>query len=196
MAANSPAPIKAVVGLGNPGEQYDRTRHNAGFWLVDELIRRFGGSLSSDKKFHGLAGNISIGSAQIRLLEPSTFMNESGRAVGALAKYYNLEPEQILIVHDELDLPAGTVRLKRGGGHGGHNGLRDSIRHIGPDFARARVGIGHPGHKSQVLGYVLKRASLADQKLIDDSIDRLSSAIESMAAHGWDYAVKALHTKS
>lgn len=195
MAANRPAPIKAIVGLGNPGEKYDRTRHNAGFWLIDELIRRHAGSLSADRKFHGLVGAINLGSYTLRLLKPSTFMNESGRAINALSDYYGLAPEQVLVVHDELDLPPGTVRLKKGGGHGGHNGLRDSIRHIGADFARARVGIGHPGHKSQVLGYVLKRPSGADQQLIDDAISRLATEIESMTAHGWDQAVKQLHTK-
>jgi len=149
--------LRAVVGLGNPGAEYARTRHNAGFWFADLVAAETGGAFRTEARFHGDFTKVRFAGTELLLLKPMTFMNRSGQAVQALASYFKIEPEAILIAHDELDLPAGSARLKRGGGHGGHNGLRDLHAHLGEAYARLRIGIGHPGHKSQVLGHVLGR---------------------------------------
>lgn len=193
--SNNPS-IRALIGLGNPGAEHAQQRHNAGFWYLDALLRtQQGVSFSANKKMQGEVSRLSLAGEDIHLLKPMTYMNRSGQAVQALMTYYKLKPQELLVIHDELDLPAGTLRLKRGGGHGGHNGLRDIIRHIGADFARLRVGIGHPGDKSQVLGYVLKSPSSNDQKLIDDS---LLTAVDNTALilSDWQRATQKLHTKS
>ena len=148
--------IRLVVGLGNPGKDYSSTRHNAGFWWVENLASIRHAQLKPENKFYGLAGRTTQGGNELWLLEPQTYMNASGRAVAALARFYKITPEEILVVHDELDLPPGEVKLKKGGGHGGHNGLRDIISQLGTtDFWRLRLGIGHPGDKAAVVDYVL-----------------------------------------
>ena len=163
--------IKLIVGLGNPGQQYAQTRHNAGFWFVERIANDFNISLSQDKKFHGLVGRGQVHGADVRLLLPDTFMNKSGDAVVPMVNFYNIANDELLIAHDELDLPTGNMRLKFGGGHGGHNGLRDIVPHIGADFYRLRLGIGHPGHKSKVSGYVLGKPTSDEQIALDLMLD-------------------------
>ncbi|MDO6746955.1 aminoacyl-tRNA hydrolase [Gilvimarinus sp. 1_MG-2023] len=190
-------PVQLIVGLGNPGAEYDRTRHNAGADLVSELARQAGTSLSPEKKFFGDTARILLGNRQVHLLIPTTFMNRSGQAIGALAQFYKIDPEAILVAHDELDLEPGIARLKIGGGHGGHNGLRDTIACLGnnKNFARLRIGIGHPGHASKVTGHVLKRAGRDEQQLIDDSIDKAIKALPLAVKGEWNQAMHQLHTK-
>ncbi len=190
-------PLQLIVGLGNPGAEYRGTRHNAGADLVAELARRHSLSLNAESKFFGATARLRLGGADVRLLNPSTFMNRSGQAVAALAGFFKIPPAAILVAHDELDLAPGTARLKHGGGHGGHNGLRDIISALGNErgFARLRIGIGHPGSASQVTAYVLKRASATDQQLIDQSIDAAIEALPLAAAGNWNQAMKQLHTK-
>lgn len=190
-------PIKLIVGLGNPGQEYDRTRHNAGADFVTELARQASVNLAPDKKFFGLAAKAIINNRPVHLLIPTTFMNRSGQAIAALANFYKIEPEEILVAHDELDLEPGVARLKHGGGHGGHNGLRDTISSLGnnKNFARLRLGIGHPGNAKQVVGYVLKKASQADQQLIDDASYEATRVMPEVVTGDWNSAMKALHTK-
>jgi PTH1 family peptidyl-tRNA hydrolase len=165
--------IKLIVGLGNPGQEYESTRHNAGFWWVDEFARRHATQFRVESKFHGLVARMQAQGRDIWLLKPQTFMNASGRAVVALALFYKILPDQILVVHDELDLPPGAARLKLGGGHGGHNGLKDIIAHLGVrEFWRLRIGIGHPGERSEVVNYVLKPPRKEEQPLIDEALQR------------------------
>lgn len=163
--------IKLIVGLGNVGDAYKDTRHNAGFWFAQTLADRFNISLTHDKKFHGDVGRGTIYGSDVRILLPDTLMNRSGQAVVPLASFYQIRPEEILIAHDELDIGVGSVRLKFGGGHGGHNGLRDIVPHIGSDFYRLRIGIGHPGHASKVSSWVLSRPSVDDKIAIEQAID-------------------------
>ena len=188
--------IKLIVGLGNPGAEYDRTRHNAGADFVSELARQHGASLSPEAKFFGLSARIIMGSQDLRLLIPTTFMNLSGKAIAAMANFYKIEPENILVAHDELDLDPGVARLKHGGGHGGHNGLRDTIKALGnnKDFARLRLGIGHPGNAKQVASFVLKKAPQAEQQLIDDAIYEATKVMPLAAKGEWNSAMKELHT--
>lgn len=163
--------ISLIVGLGNPGTEYAQTRHNAGFWYVERLAQRYGISLKSESRFHGLTGRGQIEGHDVRLLLPSTFMNRSGQAVVPMAKFFQVSPAQLLIAHDELDLASGVIRLKSGGGHGGHNGLRDIVPHLGAEFHRLRIGIGHPGHRDKVTGHVLGKAPVAEQALLDQALD-------------------------
>ncbi|NKF23621.1 aminoacyl-tRNA hydrolase [Solimonas marina] len=186
--------LHAIVGLGNPGPEYARTRHNTGFWFVDGLAAGAGVPFRTESKFHGQLARISLGGQDVLLLKPSTFMNRSGQAVQALAQFYKLAPTSILIAHDELDLPAGTMRLKAGGGHGGHNGLRDIHKVLGESYLRLRIGIGHPGDKNLVLNYVLGRASKNDEQSILDAFDDAGAAIETWLSRGWERAVTQLHT--
>ena len=166
------ARVQLIVGLGNPGKDYQDTRHNAGFWFVDELARQLGVSFKSEKKFQAEAVRCHLAGEECWLLKPQTFMNHSGQSVQALSNFYKLPVESILIVHDELDLDVGVVRLKDGGGHGGHNGLRDIIDKIGSNsFLRLRIGIGHPGDKSRVTGHVLNKVSMDDRIDIERAID-------------------------
>ncbi|MAT52683.1 MAG: aminoacyl-tRNA hydrolase [Porticoccaceae bacterium] len=190
-------PVKLIVGLGNPGSQYDRTRHNAGADFVSALVRRHNVELREAKKFFGLAGKLTLQGRDIRLLIPTTYMNRSGQSVAALANFYSLAPAEILVAHDELDLPPGVARLKIGGGHGGHNGLRDTIQSLANsrDFARLRLGIGHPGHASQVVDYVLRRAPDGEQKLLEQAIDAALYVLPQLAAGRWNDAMKALHSR-
>ncbi|WP_252178981.1 aminoacyl-tRNA hydrolase [Endozoicomonas sp. 4G] len=188
--------IKLVVGLGNPGAQYDDTRHNAGFWYVEQLARAYGASLQPEKKFFGLAARVTINGQDVRLLNPTTFMNRSGQAVGAISTFFKIPPQSILVVHDELDLPAGVGRLKQGGGHGGHNGLRDIISALGnnKDFLRLRLGIGHPGDSKEVVNYVLSKPSVADRQKIDSVIDEAVRISPEAFSGARAKAVQELHT--
>lgn len=191
------SPVRLIVGLGNPGNEYVQTRHNAGFWLVDALLRRFNGAaLSEDSKFFGLTGQLTIGSQTCRLLLPTTFMNRSGQSVAAMANFYKIAAEEILVAHDELDIAPGTVRLKTGGGHGGHNGLRDIISSLGnqKNFGRLRIGIGHPGNAKQVSNYVLKKAPEQEQRWIEDSIDETVRHFEAVVKGEWQIAMNDIHS--
>ena len=188
--------LRLIAGLGNPGAGYVSTRHNAGFWFADRVAEAFAGSFRVQSRFNGELAEVQVGSDKLILLKPTTFMNKSGLAVQAAASFYKLEADQILVVHDELDLPPGTARLKRGGGHGGHNGLRDIHRHLGADYLRLRVGIGHPGTKDLVHDYVLGRPGKADEQAIRDSLEDALRAVEAMLRHGWDHALKQLHTRA
>lgn len=174
--------IKLIVGLGNPGAEYLLTRHNAGFWFVQHLAQQFNIALSPDKKFHGVTGRGQIFGSDVRLLLPLTFMNKSGQSVVPMVKYYGIDNDELLIAHDELDLSPGVIKLKTGGGHGGHNGLRDITPHIGNDFHRLRIGIGHPGHKSKVSGHVLSKASNDDQVMIDSALSAAFDALPLLLA--------------
>jgi PTH1 family peptidyl-tRNA hydrolase len=166
------ADIRLIVGLGNPGAQYQDTRHNAGFWFVDEVARIAGATLRPEPRFHGLAAKVMFDTHELWLLQPTTFMNRSGQATAALARFYKIAPEQILIAHDEIDLPVGQIKLKYAGGHGGHNGLRDLHAHLGtPNYWRLRLGVDHPGSKDLVVDYVLHAPSKVDRAKIDSTID-------------------------
>ncbi|MDD5240314.1 MAG: aminoacyl-tRNA hydrolase [Sulfuricella sp.] len=190
------AGIRLIVGLGNPGRDYEATRHNAGFWWVDAVAAEKSAMLKPEKKFHGLAARLAINAGELWLLEPDTFMNASGRAVGALAGFYKITPEEILVVHDELDLPPGTVRLKQGGGHGGHNGLKDIIAHLGtPEFWRLRLGIGHPGDRNAVVNFVLNVPQRAEQELIESAIEASRVALPQLLSGDFPAAMLKLHTK-
>lgn len=188
--------IQLIVGLGNPGAEYENTRHNAGAWLVERLARSEGVRLAPEKKFHGYAGKARIKGQDCWLLIPTTFMNLSGQAVQALATFYRINPESILVVHDELDLPAGQARFKTGGGHGGQNGLRDIISKLGnnPNFHRLRIGIGHPGDKSRVTGHVLGKPSQAEQKAIDEAIEEALRVLPDAASGDMAKAMNRLHS--
>lgn len=188
--------IAAIAGLGNPGTQYAATRHNVGYWLVEELAAAHRAAFHSEKKVSGDVCQLNIAGHSVRLLRPATWMNESGQAVRRLLDFYKLTPDQLLVVHDELDLPPGCARLKRGGGHGGHNGLRDIMAHCGADFLRLRIGIGHPGHKSQVTGYVLHAPAPDELDLIRKVLPDASRAVEMLAAEGLERAMHFLHTRS
>ena len=188
-------PIRLIVGLGNPGSQYDKTRHNAGFWFVDELARRYSGRLASEKRFSGEACKLQVGSHTVWLLKPMTFMNRSGLAVSQLANFYQIPVEQILVAHDELDIPAGDVRLKQAGGHGGHNGLRDIHAHMTANYWRLRLGIGHPGDRNQVVDYVLSRPSVDDEIMITRAIDTAAAQIELILSGEMQQAMQKLHSR-
>jgi PTH1 family peptidyl-tRNA hydrolase len=190
---SAPALI-AIAGLGNPGPEYERTRHNAGFWFADAVAERWRGSFRVESKFFGALARVKIDSTDVLILKPSTFMNRSGQAVQALLQFYKLTPAELLVAHDELDLPAGELRLKLGGGHGGHNGLRDIHRPLGDGYRRLRVGIGHPGDKNLVLNYVLGRPSKADDEAIHQGITRALDALPVWLSQSWDKALQQLHT--
>ena len=187
--------FKLIVGLGNPGSKYEETRHNAGFQLLDEIARGYSVNFSAEKKFQGDTSRVMIDGHDIRLLKPSTFMNLSGESVMAMANFYRIDPEQILVAHDELDLLPGTVRLKKGGGHGGHNGLRDIIKHLGREFWRVRLGIGHPGDAKQVSNFVLKRAPSSENELLVRCIDDVMREIPNIVTDQMNKAMNTLHSK-
>lgn len=188
--------IQLIVGLGNPGSEYDRTRHNAGADFVAELARQSGVNLVSDPKYFGLTARFNYQEQDLRLLIPTTYMNRSGQAVGAMANFFKIEPEAILVAHDELDLAPGIARFKLNGGHGGHNGLRDIISALGnnQNFPRLRLGIGHPGNAAQVANFVLKRAPGSEQELTDDAIYRATKCLPDAVKGDWNTAMKNLHT--
>lgn len=165
--------IKLIVGLRNPGATYQHTRHNAGEWFVEKLVKQSSGTLKSDKKMQGETADLVLHHTPFKVLLPLSYMNLSGASVRAVCQFYRLEPKEVLVAHDDLDLPAGGIKLKTGGGHGGHNGLRDIISQLGSsDFHRLRIGIGHPGHKELVLEYVLGKPSQLDRSLIIKAIDQ------------------------
>ena len=170
--------LSLIVGLGNPGTEYAQTRHNAGFWFVQRLAEQYGIQLKADPKYKGISGRGNIEGQDVRLLLPTTFMNLVGQSVVPFAKFYQIAPEAILIAHDELDMNPGVIRLKTGGGHGGHNGLKDIVPHIGSNFHRLRIGIGHPGSKERVSGHVLSKAPSSEQNLMDDAIAHALSRIQ------------------
>ena len=188
-------PLTMIVGLGNPGEKHERTLHNAGFWFVDALARKLGGSFRYEKKFDAEVCKVSLSGRDVWLAKPQSYMNLSGQPVRAMLDYYRLDTGELLVAHDEIDLPPGTVRLKKGGGHGGHNGLRDIIKHGDPDFMRLRLGVGHPGDKSRVTGYVLKRASGDVEAAIEKNIDEAIAVMPILMDEGLNAAMKKLHTK-
>jgi PTH1 family peptidyl-tRNA hydrolase len=188
--------IRLLAGLGNPGSRYAQTRHNAGYWFADAVVRRWGGTFRAANNFHGELADCEIDGERLRVLKPTTFMNESGRAVAAIANYYRIPIDEILVAHDEIDLPPGTVRLKRGGGHGGHNGLRDVIPALGdPNFARLRIGVGHPGHKDLVHGYVLKPAPADDQRAMEEAVERAIERFPEIATGNLNKVMNDLNRK-
>lgn len=188
--------IRLFVGLGNPGPEYEATRHNAGFWWIDEICRATGSRLANEAKFFGLAGKLKSGAHEAWLLQPMTFMNASGRSVAALARFYKIAPEEILVIHDELDLPPGNAKIKKGGGNGGHNGLKDISAHLGtPDYWRLRLGIGHPGEKSAVVNYVLHTPQREEALLIQDNIDQSAKLLPLLLEGSMEAAMLKLHTK-
>jgi PTH1 family peptidyl-tRNA hydrolase len=188
-----------LVGLGNPGAQYERTRHNAGFWLLDILARRLGGEFRSERRFSGDMATVRLEGRTVFLLKPTTFMNRSGQAVRALTHFHKLTPQQVLVVHDEIDLPPGTVRLKRDGGHGGHNGLRDIIANFGGDrdFYRLRIGVGRPAPGAgDVVDFVLNAPSAAEREAIDASIEAALEVIPLLVRGETERAMQQLHTQA
>jgi len=186
--------LKLIVGLGNPGEEYARTRHNAGFGFVEELARRHGGAFRLEPRHHGELARIKLGAADLWLLKPMSFMNNSGSAAHSVAAFYKAPTPEILVAYDDLDLPAGVARLREGGGSGGHNGMRDVIAQLGQDFWRLRLGIGHPGSRDKVLGYVLSRPSTEDAILIRESIADAADVMPTLIAEGPQQAMHLLHT--
>ena len=188
--------IRLIVGLGNPGKEYEATRHNAGFWLVERLAADGHASFRAEAKFHGLAAKASLERQEVWLLKPQTYMNASGRSVAALAGFYKIEPAEILVVHDELDLPPGAAKLKKGGGHAGHNGLRDIAAALKtPDFWRLRLGIGHPGDRARVADFVLHPPRKEEAEAIGDALEQSLTVIASLVRGDFAGAMHRLHTK-
>ncbi|RKS85078.1 peptidyl-tRNA hydrolase [Orbus hercynius] len=188
--------IKLIVGLANPGSEYSATRHNAGAWYIEKLANRYHQPLKNEPKFFGYTARINVDGQDIRLLVPTTFMNLSGKAVQAMATFYNIQTEEILVAHDELDLNPGCAKLKLAGGHGGHNGLKDIMNKLGnnPNFYRLRIGIGHPGDKSKVVGFVLNKPSQTEQTLIDNAIDEAVICSELLIKQSPEAAMNRLHS--
>ena len=187
--------IRIIAGLGNPEDKFERTLHNAGFWFVDALARKYGGSFRYEKKFDADYCRINLHGEDVWLVKPQSYMNNSGQPIRGLLDYYRLRTAELLVAHDEIDLPPGTVRLKEGGGHGGHNGLRDIVRHCGADFVRLRLGVGHPGDKEQVTNYVLKRGSSDVEAAIERNIDDAIVVIPELVEGDINAAMKKLHTR-
>lgn len=187
--------LSVIAGLGNPEDKYEKTLHNAGFWFVDALARKYGGNFRYEKKFDADCCKVRISGEEIWLIKPQSYMNLSGGPVRAAMDYYRLKPAGLLVAHDEIDLPPGTVRLKKGGGHGGHNGIRDVIQHCGRDFMRLRLGVGHPGEKDRVTGHVLKRASSDVEAAVERNIDDAMDVVPLLIDDGLNAATKKLHTK-
>lgn len=188
--------LRAIVGLGNPGREHASDRHNAGFWFVDALARSGRVQFHAERKFSGQFARLTLAGQDLMLLKPENFMNRSGPPTQALMAFYKLTPPELLVVHDELDLPPGSARLKRGGGHGGHNGLRSLHEQIGPEYARLRIGIGHPGHKDRVHDYVLSRPRVEQKLAMDDALAKALDVLPVLLTDGWDKATQWLHTKT
>ena len=188
--------LTIIAGLGNPDDKYERTLHNTGFWFVDALARKYGGQFRYEKKFDAEICRVNLHGEDIWLIKPQSYMNMSGGPVRAMLDYYRLKADHLLVAHDEIDLPPGTVRLKQGGGHGGHNGIRDVIKHCGGDFMRLRLGVGHPGEKSKVTGYVLKRATSDVEAAIERNIDDAAAVMPLLIDEGLNAAMKKLHTRT
>lgn len=189
-------PVKLIVGLGNPGPQYDSNRHNAGVIFLHQLCKSYGGALRGESKFFGEFGTITIAGQDIKLLFPTTFMNNSGKSVAAVCKFYKIQPQEILVAYDEIDFEVGVTRLKLGGGHGGHNGIRDIINALAGnrDFYRLRIGVGHPGHKSLVSNYVLSDPSRSDADQIMADIADAIRVLPKVVTGNWEEAMQDLHT--
>ena len=188
------ASYQLLIGLGNPGARYEATRHNAGAWLIERVARRYASGFKSSPRCFGSIADADVGGTRVRLFRPDTFMNHSGRAVAAVAGFYKVPAERILIAHDEIDLPAGTVRLKRGGGHGGHNGLRDVVPCLGgAGFSRIRIGVGHPGSRERVVGHVLDRPPPAERAAIDQAIERVMEDVERIVGGDLEGVMNTLH---
>lgn len=188
------AHLNIIAGLGNPDDRYAGTLHNAGFWFADELARRDGAQFKYEKRFDAEVCKIGLAGNDVWLIKPQCYMNQSGGPVRGFLDYYRLPPGTMLVAHDEIDLPPGRVRLKLGGGHGGHNGLRDVIRHCGADFMRLRLGVGHPGHKDEVTDYVLTKPSREAETAIRRNIDEAADVMPVLAEQGLSAAMKELHT--
>jgi PTH1 family peptidyl-tRNA hydrolase len=188
--------LRIIVGLGNPGPEHQVTRHNVGFWFVDLLARRHGAEFRDYRKYSGETARVAFGGHELILLKPTTYMNRSGLSVRQISDFYKIAPDEILVAHDELDLPVGSVRLKHGGGHGGHNGLRDTIAHIGENFWRLRLGIGHPGNKAEVIDYVLTRAPRVEEDLILDAVNTAADAVPLILEQGAERAMTKLHSRA
>lgn len=188
--------VQLIVGLGNPGQQYEQTRHNAGASLISILSQQYASDLKLEERFFGFIARVKVDIQDVRLLIPNTYMNLSGKSIATFAKFYQINPENILIVHDDIDLAPGISKYKIGGGHGGHNGLKDIIRALGnnSNFARLRIGVGHPGESDEVVNFVLKKASQNEQKLINESIINCISTIPLAVTGKWNEAMKDLHT--
>ena len=184
-----------LVGLANPGPEYANTRHNAGAWVIEELAARYNCTLKHDPKYHGLTGKVIIQDQEFKLLIPTTYMNLSGKAVSSLANFFKIPVENILVAHDEMDLDPGIAKLKKGGGHGGHNGLRDIIKSLANsrDFYRLRIGIGHPGDKSQVSNFVLGKAPAGEQRAIEESIDEALRHTANIVSGQYDKVMQSMH---
>ncbi len=189
-------PIQLIVGLGNPGKEHELDRHNAGFWFVDLLAESFGARFKEERKFNADLCRIQIGNNEVRLLKPMTYMNRSGQSIQAVCNYFKIAPTEVLVVHDELDLPTGVARLKRGGGHGGHNGLRSVVAQIGRDFFRLRLGVGHPGNRDMVIDYVLSRPSAAEEGELREAISEAVGVMPILLGHGDERAMTRLHTRN
>ncbi|MGH8274268.1 MAG: aminoacyl-tRNA hydrolase [Gammaproteobacteria bacterium] len=187
-------PVRLIVGLGNPGPEYLATRHNLGFWFVDALAGELGADFRANRRLHGEATRARFEGAELLLLKPDTFVNESGLAVRATLDYFKYDAAELLVVHDDLDLPPGVVRAKRGGGHGGHNGLRSIIRHVGPDFARLRFGIGHPQNPA-VIDYVLSPPRKAEEEAILDAFAAAGAELPHLIAGDFEAAMRILHNR-
>ena len=187
--------IRIIAGLGNPEEKYERTLHNAGFWFVDALAAKYGGRFRYEKKFDADSCKVNLHGEEIWLVKPQSYMNLSGGPIRGVMDYYRLKVAELLVAHDEIDLPPGTTRLKQGGGHGGHNGLRDIIQHCGAEFVRLRLGVGHPGEKSKVTNYVLRRGSADVERAIEDNIDEAMAVLPTLIDDGLNAAMKELHTR-
>jgi PTH1 family peptidyl-tRNA hydrolase len=187
--------IKLLVGLGNPGPDYEDTRHNAGFWFVDAVARVLKVTLVADRSYHGLVARASEGGQPVWLLEPQTFMNQSGKSVATLARFFKIQPDEILVAHDEMDIAPGEAKLKKGGSHAGHNGLRDIHAQLGTaDYWRLRIGVGHPGDKAAVVSWVLKKPLVDQRKAIEASIERSVQALPMLLAGEMDKAMVKIHT--
>lgn len=187
-------PIKLIVGLGNPGPEYADTRHNAGFWLLDELAWQWKAALKEEKKFFGTSARAKLPGGEVWLLKPNTYMNRSGQAVQAVAQFYKIAPQEILVVHDELDIAPGRIKFKLGGGNGGHNGLKDIQARLGSaDFYRLRLGIGHPGERNEVVNYVLQKPRAEERDLIDAAVRRSVAAMDLVLSGALAEAQRVLH---
>ncbi len=185
-----------MVGLGNPGQEYEGTRHNAGFWFIDEVARHLKVTLAPDRSYFGLVARVNLPGGPLWLLEPMTFMNLSGKSVAPLARFFKIEPEDILVAHDELDLMPGQMKMKLGGSHAGHNGLKDIQTQLGsPGFWRLRLGIGHPGVKAEVVNHVLRKPPLAERQAIDQSIAQALGALDLMIAGDMERAMVKIHAR-
>ena len=187
--------LSIIAGLGNPDERYERTLHNAGFWFADAVAASGRGQFRYEKRFQSELCKIDLAGAEVWIVKPQSYMNLSGAPIRSVLDYYRLDPHKLLVAHDEIDLPPGVVRLKKGGGHGGHNGVRDTIRHCGNDFMRLRLGVGHPGTKGQVSGYVLKQGPAEVEEFVRKTIARSVDILPLLAESGLDKAMNRLHTK-